>query len=80
MLTCVSFGGTVGLTAAAETVGAFTVTGGTNGTDYDYADNLLTIKTDTPITISGTTVPENVIKAIASSNAEVTFKVDCVFS
>lgn len=56
----VNFGGIDGLTAAAETVGDFTVTGGTPGTDYTYADNVLTIKTDTPITIRGTTTTDTI--------------------
>ena len=33
----------LGITASAETVGAFEVTGGTNGTDYTYADGVLTL-------------------------------------
>ena len=41
-------------TGVAETVGAFTVTGGTSGTDYTYADGVLTIMSDTPITIKNT--------------------------
>ena len=42
--------GTV-LTAHAAEAGAFTVEGGTAGTDYTYADGVLTIKTATPMTI-----------------------------
>ena len=38
----------------AEAVVDFTVTGGTKGTDYEYADNVLTIKTGTAITIANT--------------------------
>lgn len=34
--------------------GAFTVTGGTDGTDYKYDNGVLTIKTDTPLTIKNT--------------------------
>ena len=41
----------LGMTASAETVGAFEVTGGTNGTDYTYADGVLTINTATALTI-----------------------------
>ena len=37
-----------------ETVDAFKVTGGTLGTDYTYADGVLTIKSATPITIANT--------------------------
>ena len=40
--------------AESVIVGAFTVTGGTLGTDYTYADGVLTIKTGTPITIRNT--------------------------
>lgn len=46
-----SFGNAI--VASAET-GNFTVTGGTEGTDYSYAVNVLTIKTEVPITISST--------------------------
>lgn len=35
-------------------VGAFTVTGGTQGTDYDYSHETLRINTDTPLTIRNT--------------------------
>ncbi len=35
--------------------GGFTVTGGTPNVDYNFADNTLTITTNTPLTISGTT-------------------------
>ncbi len=35
-------------------VGAFTVTGGVQGTDYDYANNTLTIKTRTALEIANT--------------------------
>ena len=66
--TCVSFRGTVGLTAAAETVGAFTVTGGTLNTDYTYENNALTIKTDTAVTISGTTTDTIVVEAGVNAN------------
>ena len=37
-----------------QTTGAFTVTGGTLGTDYTYADNVLTIISETPLTIKNT--------------------------
>ena len=43
-----SFGNAI--VASAET-GNFTVTGGTEGTDYSYADNVLTILTETPLYI-----------------------------
>ena len=35
-----------------QTASDFTITGGKNGTDYTYADGVLTIKTSTPITIA----------------------------
>ncbi|MDO4487212.1 MAG: hypothetical protein Q4C46_11590, partial [Bacillota bacterium] len=37
-----------------QTTGAFTVTDGTLGTDYTYADNVLTIISETPLTIKNT--------------------------
>ena len=37
-----------------QTTGAFTVTGGTLGTDYTYADGVLTIKSGTAVTIANT--------------------------
>ena len=40
--------------ATADEVGDFTVTGGTEGEDYSYANGVLTIKTDTPLTIKNT--------------------------
>lgn len=40
--------------SATNTVGAFTVTGGTEGTDYTYQDGILTILTDTALTIANT--------------------------
>lgn len=47
--------------AGASTTGDFTVAGGTYGTDYSYANNTLTILTDTPITISGTTSTDKIV-------------------
>ncbi|MCI7500137.1 ubiquitin-like protein [Huintestinicola sp.] len=38
----------------------FTVMGGTEGSDYEYADNVLTILTETPLTISGTTTTDRI--------------------
>ena len=72
-LTCLSFGGTVGLTAAAaeETVGAFTVTGGTSGTDYKYENNVLTILKETPLAISGTTTTDR-IEVARGASANIT--------
>ena len=44
----------VSANASADTVGAFEVTGGTNGTDYAFANGVLTIKSDKAITIENT--------------------------
>ena len=41
-------------TGAMADTGAFTVTGGTEGKDYSYANGVLTIKTGTPLTIKNT--------------------------
>ncbi len=60
--------------SAAENVticGDFTVTGGTLNTDYKYENNVLTILTDTPITISGTTSTER-IEVASGVSANVT--------
>ena len=50
-------------TEAARTgdTGDFTVTGGTLNTDYSYAGNVLTIKTGTNLTISGTTTKDKIV-------------------
>lgn len=40
--------------ARAETVGAFEVTGGAQGTDYTYSGGVLTINSDTELTLSNT--------------------------
>lgn len=45
----------------AEGTGDFTVKGGQAGTDYSYADNTLTILSDTPLTISGTTQQDKIV-------------------
>ena len=41
-------------TGATADTGAFTVSGGTESTDYSYAGGVLTIKTGTPLTIKNT--------------------------
>lgn len=41
-------------TGAMADTGAFTVSGGSEGTDYSYAGGVLTIKTGTPLTIKNT--------------------------
>lgn len=63
--------------AAAEgtTVGAFTVTGGENGTDYSYADNVLTISKTTAITIKNTdpsTATTDTIVVASENGANIT--------
>ncbi|MCI7767622.1 MAG: hypothetical protein MSJ26_06545, partial [Oscillospiraceae bacterium] len=58
------------IVASAET-GDFTVTGGTEGTDYSYADNVLTILTETPLTISGTTTTDR-IEVASGVSANIT--------
>ena len=45
----------------AEGTGDFTVEGGQAGTDYSYADNTLTILSDTPLTISGATKQDKIV-------------------
>ncbi|MGB4984799.1 MAG: LPXTG cell wall anchor domain-containing protein [Erysipelotrichaceae bacterium] len=41
--------------------GDFIVTGGTLGNDYTYGNNTLTIKSSTPVTISGTTTKDKIV-------------------
>ena len=48
---------------AADETGDFTVSGGELGTDYSYADNILTILTDTALTISGNTTRDRIVVA-----------------
>ena len=48
-----------------------TVTGGTIGTDYSFANNVIEILTDTPLTISGTTTAEH-IEIADGVNANIT--------
>ncbi|MCI5750871.1 MAG: bacterial Ig-like domain-containing protein [Oscillospiraceae bacterium] len=52
--------------------GDFIVTGGTSVTDYKYEDNVLTILTDTPLTISGKTTTDR-IKVEAGVSANIIF-------
>lgn len=53
-------GGLCGITASAETVGDYTVTGGTKGTDYSYnsTGNVLTINSSKALTVSATITTE----------------------
>lgn len=46
------------------------ITGGTKGTDYDYAGGVLTVKSSIPITISGTS--SDCIVVAAGVNADIT--------
>ena len=61
---------------AADTAGAFEVTGGNSGTDYSYSDGVLTINSDTALTISNTnpkTVTNDHIVIGNNVNAGLTF-------
>lgn len=60
----------LGVTASADT-GAFTVTGGTEGTDYDYASGVLTIKTAQELTISTSGSTTDRIVVAGSSGADI---------
>ncbi len=63
-------------TQAADTAGAFEVTGGNSGTDYSYSDGVLTINSDTALTISNTnpkTVTNDRIVIGNNVNASLTF-------
>ena len=57
---------------AQEPTGDFTVTGGTLGTDYTYSNNILTIISTTPLTISGSTTSDRIEVAVGV-DANITF-------
>jgi|GEM_PF-5742132 len=63
---------------AADPTGAFTVTGGTLGTDYSYANHILSILTDAAITIANatpttaTTTDKIVVNSPADKTANIT--------
>ena len=59
---------------AADTAGAFEVTGGTSGTDYSYSNGVLTVNDGANITISmasGATTPTS-DRIVVNGNAEIT--------
>ena len=62
-----------GVSVSAETVGAFTVEGGTDGIDYTYdsTTGVLTINTATPLTISGTSTSDR-IEVASGISANIT--------
>lgn len=47
--------------SAEEEPGALTVTGGIPGEDYTYENHVLTIKTEAPLTVSGTTTMDRIV-------------------
>lgn len=60
---------------ADVTQGAFTVSGGVQGTDYSYASGVLTIKSSTPLTIKNTdpnTQTTDRIEIAAGTHADIT--------
>ena len=54
LLTLTALFALTSVTAAAETVGDFEITGGASGTDYTYADGVLTINTSAALTVKNT--------------------------
>ncbi|MGN1307909.1 MAG: hypothetical protein ACI4V3_09600, partial [Faecousia sp.] len=58
--------------SAADPTGAFTVTGGEYGTDYSYGSNVLTIKTEVPVTISSTAATTDRIEVTEGVSANIT--------
>lgn len=63
------------VTTAAETAGAFEITGGTSGVDYTYADGVLTVNTSTPLTVKNTdigTPTTDTIVIATDVNADIT--------
>ena len=61
------------LTLDPKSTGGFTVTGGVEGTDYSYSDGVLTILTETPLTISsGDTTTDTMIAIEPGVRANLT--------
>ncbi len=63
----------LGVTAGAET-GAFIVTGGDYGTDYEYAANVLTVKTAEALTISTSGSTADSIQIASAEGANITLE------
>lgn len=63
----------LGVTAGAET-GAFIVQGGDYGTDYEYAANVLTVKTAEPLTISTSGSTADSIQIASAEGANITLE------
>lgn len=57
------------VTAFAEEAGDFTVTGGLLGDDYTYENNILTIKSGTSMTITGTTTKDRIVVSSVCTGA-----------
>ena len=57
---------------AKASTGHFTVTGGTEGTDYSYDSNVLTINKGTALTISGTSTSSDTIVVKSAEGADIT--------
>ncbi len=63
----------LGVTAGAET-GAFIVTGGVEGADYEYAANVLTVKTAKPLAISTSGSTADSIQIASAEGANITLE------
>jgi hypothetical protein len=57
---------------AKALTGPFTVIGGTEGKDYSYGSNVLTIKEGTALTISGTSTSSDTIVVDSADGADIT--------
>ena len=57
---------------AKASTGHFTVTGGTEGTDYSYDSNVLTINKGTALTIPGTSTSSDTIVVKSAEGADIT--------
>lgn len=60
------------------TVGAFTVTGGVLDTDFSYSDNVLTVLTDVPLTISNTSTTATTDRIAVGADVSANITLDGV--
>lgn len=75
----ITFSGKTTTTNQLTVAGAFSITGGTNGTDYTYADNVLTVNDGANLTISMTdNTATTSDRIVIAQNATATITLDGV--